>query len=192
MVVVCLHHGQYLIVTTLPFPEILAIFAGLELNNPDSFAGRTSVLFDHTGLERHGFLEAGRKGICSVICKSVRQPNSKVGHFAKRILGPHEFHNVRRWPHLDAQFADITHAGVEARLVAAVRPDLPGIATDDYEIKLLANCEKWVMLFVDIMDQLTAHASHDHTIRERNGIIAMAIGAFVGSAEWLTADINLR
>ena len=55
----------------------------------------------------------------------------------------------------------------------------------------MQNFEELVMLLVHVVDQLTAHASIDHAIGHRDGVITMTIVALVRTSVRLGTDIDL-
>ena len=93
--------------------------------------------------------------------------------------------SIRRRPYLNAGFAKATHFRVKFSLIATICLDVTRIAAHNDAIEELGYLEELIMLFVDIMQQFAAHAGHDHAIRNGNGVVAMAVRAFVGATELL-------
>mmetsp|Transcript_92209 Transcript_92209/g.238761 ORF Transcript_92209/g.238761 Transcript_92209/m.238761 type:complete len:246 (-) Transcript_92209:86-823(-) len=191
MVVVGLHQVQHLVVAAAALTEGLAIVARLQLDDPNALAGGAPVLLDDARLEGHRLLEAGCKILHRVVGQRVFQSNVEVGNLAERVLGAHELHHIRRWPHLNAQLPDPTHTIIELALVTTICLDLAWVAAHDDEVELLANIEKLLVLLVCVVNQLAAHARLDHAVREGDGIVAMAIGALVRTTIRLAAHIDL-
>ncbi len=59
MVVVRLHQTEHFVVLADAVAEVLAVVPLLQLDDPDTLAGRPTVLLDHARLVSHGLLEAG-------------------------------------------------------------------------------------------------------------------------------------
>merc|ERR1719401_512608 len=175
VVVIGLHQVEHLVIRARPLAKSLAILTRFQLDDPDAFARRPTVLLHHAGLESNGLLKSCTEFLCAVVGHGVLQTNGEGGDLNKRILGPHELHHVWRGPHLDAQLPHATHAVVELALIAAISLDLARIAPDNERIKTLGDIEKLIMLVMDVLDQLATHASVDHAICDRNRVVAVAI-----------------
>merc|ERR550514_556655 len=192
VVVVRLHQVKHLGVLTGPLAESLAVVARLELDDPDTFAGRPAVLLDHARLERHRLLEALDEGRLIVVRQRVLETDVQVRDLRERVLRAHELHHVRRRPGLDARLLQRADGVVELRLAAAILPNLTRVATHDQRVELRANREELVVLLMQIVDRLAAHPGPDHTVHERNRVVAVAVAALVGAAVRRTAHVDLE
>lgn len=142
-----------------------------------AFARGASVLLDDTRLEGHGLLEARCELLGCVVGQRVFQADVHRSHLAKRILCTHLFHHIWGWPNLDAGLAKGTHPIIELLLISPVGFDLPRVATNDNEIKLLAKGEESVVFLMRIVDQLARHACVNHAVGHGDGVIAVPIVA---------------
>mmetsp|Transcript_84038 Transcript_84038/g.180153 ORF Transcript_84038/g.180153 Transcript_84038/m.180153 type:complete len:275 (-) Transcript_84038:109-933(-) len=179
VVVIGFHQIELIIVGARLLAKRRTVLARLQLDDPDALARGPTVLLHHPRLECHGLLETCGKLIGRVVSQCVLQADVHISDLAQRILGTHELHHIRRGPHLNAQLAQPTHAVIKLPLITSVGLDLARIATDDERVELFTNLEELVVLIMDVVNKLTAHAGRDHTIGERDGIIAVAIGALV-------------
>merc|ERR1712078_775974 len=131
MVVSCLHHVKQLTIFARGLTKAGAIVTCLQLDDPDTFTCRSTVLLDHTRLEFHGLLEACAKLCFIIVGLRVFQANVHLGNLAESILGTHLFHHIWRWPGLDSFFAHCAHAIVELLLITSICLDLAWVAPDN-------------------------------------------------------------
>mmetsp|Transcript_77795 Transcript_77795/g.174399 ORF Transcript_77795/g.174399 Transcript_77795/m.174399 type:complete len:210 (+) Transcript_77795:1454-2083(+) len=181
MVVVRLHHVQYLVVFAQLLAECGAVVPLLQLDDPNALARGTAVLLDDTRLKLHSLLETCCEILLRVVGQGIFKTDVEIGNLAQGVFRAHVLHNIRGRPHLNAQLTDFAHAVVELPLVTSISLDLTRVAPDDDKVKILADFKKLFVFLVDIMNQLAAHTGLDHTVRERDGIIAVAIATLVGA-----------
>mmetsp|Transcript_67028 Transcript_67028/g.145713 ORF Transcript_67028/g.145713 Transcript_67028/m.145713 type:complete len:566 (-) Transcript_67028:48-1745(-) len=192
MVVAGLHQLQDLVVAAAAVPEVLAVVARLQLDDPDALARGASVLLDDARLEGHGLLEALLQGFLAVVGQGVRQSDGQVGDLAECVLGAHVRHHVWGGPDLDALLLQGPHALVELHLVSASRIDLAGVAADDDGVEALHDLEEFLVLAGHIVQQLAAHVGSDHAVGDGDAVVAVAAVALVGAAEGLRVDVDLH
>merc|ERR1719197_1635670 len=192
MVVVRLHQLEHLVVLARALAVGGAVVAGLELDDPDALARRAAILLDHTRLEGHRLLEARDEGRLLVVRERVLEANVKSGDLGERVLGAHELHHVGRRPNLDAELLDRAHAIVELLLATAVGLDLAGVAAHDDRVELAHDLEEFVVLLVQIVDDLAAKPVHNHAVDEGLRVVAAAVGGLVGATVGLVAHVDLN
>mmetsp|Transcript_144936 Transcript_144936/g.464490 ORF Transcript_144936/g.464490 Transcript_144936/m.464490 type:complete len:285 (+) Transcript_144936:905-1759(+) len=192
VVVASLHELENLVVGTAAVAEIIAVVAGLQLDDPDALAGGAAVLLDDARLERHGLLEALVERLLGVVRQCVGQADFQVRDLAQGILRAHVHHDVRRRPDLKALLLQSPHAVVELHLVAAAGVDLARVATHDDGVEALEHLEEGVVLRGHVVQQLAAHARRDHAVGDREAVVAVAARALVRAAEGLRGHVELH
>mmetsp|Transcript_54008 Transcript_54008/g.150844 ORF Transcript_54008/g.150844 Transcript_54008/m.150844 type:complete len:235 (-) Transcript_54008:115-819(-) len=191
MIVTRLRQDQHLVVGGLSLAEALAIDARLQLYDPNALASRAAILLHHTGLERDRLPEACRDLRWMVIPEGVLQADVHVLDHAQRLLRAHLRHYIWRGPHRPS-LSQLHHRIIELLLAAASRIDLPWVATHHNGIELLENRKELVVLLDAIVHQLATHACINEAIRNRNGIVTMAVADLVAAASFLRWHINLN
>mmetsp|Transcript_144935 Transcript_144935/g.464486 ORF Transcript_144935/g.464486 Transcript_144935/m.464486 type:complete len:242 (+) Transcript_144935:905-1630(+) len=192
VVVASLHELENLVVGTAAVAEIIAVVAGLQLDDPDALAGGAAVLLDDARLERHGLLEALVERLLGVVRQCVGQADFQVRDLAQGILRAHVHHDVRRRPDLKALLLQGAHAVVKLHLVAAARVDLARVATHDDGVEALEHLEEGVVFRRHVVQQLAAHARCDHAVGNGNAVVAVASRTLVRATEWLRGHVNLH
>merc|ERR1719486_314329 len=158
VIVVCFHHVKQLIISTRGLTERRAIVTCFQLDDPDAFTCRSTVLLDHTRLEFHRLLETGCKLCFIVVGQCVLKTNVHLGNLAESVLGTHLFHHIRRWPDLNSQLPHLPHAVIKLLLATSIVVNLTWIASYNDRIKLLHDLKELVVFCVEVVDKLAAHS----------------------------------
>merc|ERR1712038_1510304 len=174
MTVVGLHQNEHLIISNNAIAVVLAVFAALQLHNPDALASRSAVLLDHPRLEGHCLLEACLHVFGGIVSQRVWQAKVHVLDLAQSILGTHLCHDIWCRPH-GHEVVQRLHILVELVLVSSSSCELSRVDADHNSVETLEHLEELVMLLLHIEDGLATDASINQAIGNRDGVEAVAI-----------------